>query len=118
MSRKQTLWLSSVIWGAGFVAWGAFAFAMTRPLVIHHEPMPTTLTSFVAPAPQVVRATLPPAEPLRFPVIEITVPRSSLASVKTTPKVDAPPPPRDIEQMNCSDWRPLEQGGNAVRECQ
>ncbi len=30
----------------------------------------------------------------------------------------APPPrPRDISEMRCSDWRPLEQGGDRVQVC-
>ena len=113
MSRKQVLWLGSAVWGAGFIVSGAFAFAMNQPLVRYRDVSPRPMER-VELTEAIVRAPSPSVVPLMFPEIEITVPRALL----TPPAAAAPPPPRDIEQMNCAEWRPLEQGGNAVRECQ
>ena len=116
MSRKQTLWLGSAIWGAAFVVSGAFAFAMNQPLIHHYDHSPTSMVR-VEPSEQLVRAPSPTVQSLTFPTIEIIVPRAALAPVKSVQAVETAPAPRDIEQMNCAEWRPLEQGGNAVREC-
>jgi hypothetical protein len=117
MSRKQTLWFGSALWGAAFAVSGAFAFAMQQPLVHHYDFAPT---SMVRPEQHeaLVRTPSPTDAPLTFPAGEITVPRAALSRVSAAPKAEAAPVQRDIEQMNCSDWRPLQQGGNAVRECQ
>jgi len=113
MSRKQLLWLGSAVWGAGFIVSGAFAFAMNQPLTIYRDVSPRPIER-VELTQAVVRTPSPIIPTFTFPEIVITVPRAQLA-----PRVAAaPPPPRDLQQMNCADWRPLEQGGNAVRECQ
>jgi hypothetical protein len=112
MSRKQTLWLGSAVWGSAFIVSGAFAFAMNQPLVHYID----TTKSIERQAPTEVVVATPSQSnvPLTFPALEITVPRAQLAAPVAAP----PPAPRGIEQMNCAEWRPLEQGGNAVRECQ
>jgi hypothetical protein len=117
MSRKQTLWLGSTIWGAAFVVCGAFAFAMNQPLFHHYDYAPTSMVRMEA-TEQLVSTPTPTFQSLTFPTIEIIVPRSELAPAKSTPAAEAVPEARDIEQMNCANWRPLEQGGNSVRECQ
>jgi len=112
MTRKQTLWLGSAVWASAFVVSGAFAFVMKQPLVHYAD----TTKSIERQAPievVVARPSAPVSVPLNFPPIEIIVPRARLAA-----PVVAPPAPRDVGQMNCADWRPLQQGGNAVRECQ
>jgi len=116
MSRKQTLWLASGVWGAGFMVCGAFAFAMNQPLVMHYDETAPRTVERIAAVESVVRAPTEVSTPLTFPALEINVPREQLAP--RAPVVVTPPPARDITQMNCADWRPLEQGGNAVRECQ
>ncbi|MEO7110559.1 MAG: hypothetical protein ABI183_08990 [Polyangiaceae bacterium] len=117
MTRKQTLWLGSALWGAAFAVSGAFAFAMQQPLVHHYDYSPT---SIVRPEQNesIVRTPSTTTEPLTFAALEITVPRATVSHSEALPKAKPAPAQRDIQQMNCSDWRPLEQGGNAVRECQ
>lgn len=117
MSRKQTLWFGSALWGAAFAVSGAFAFAMQQPLVHHYDFAPTSMVR-AEQNEAVVRRPSATTTPLTFPALEITVPRAALTHTNVAPKVEPAPVQRDIQQMNCSDWRPLEQGGNAVRECQ
>jgi hypothetical protein len=117
MSRKQTLWFGSALWGAAFAVSGAFAFAMQQPLVHHYDYSPTSMVR-AEQYQSVVRTPSASTEQLTFPALEITVPRAALSHSDTPATAEAAPAQRDIEQMNCSDWRPLEQGGNAVRECQ
>lgn len=117
MSRKQTLWFGSALWGAAFAVSGAFAFAMNQPLVHHYDYSPTSIERVEAKE-DLVRTPSSGVAELTFPALEITVPRAALTPPKEAPTTEVAPAPRDIEQMNCANWRPLEQGGNSVRECQ
>lgn len=118
MSRKQTLWLGSALWGAAFAVSGAFAFAMNQPLVHHYDFLPTSMER-VEPNEALVNTRSSGAAALTFDPVEITVPRSALTPPAASPVQAAPEPAyRDITQMNCGAPRDLEQGSNTVRECQ
>ncbi len=118
MSRKQTLWLGSALWGAAFAVSGAFAFAMNQPLMHHYDVFPTSIER-IEQNEALVETRSSGIRELTFDPIEITVPRAALTPpAESAPAAQAEPAYRDITQMNCGAPRPLEQGSNTVRECQ
>ena len=122
MTRTQTFVLGSAIWLAGIGVFAGFAYAMNRPLPVPApEPVsaPGELTAAnIAARPVYERVvTLPPIEIVGHAPKAMHFPAQVIAPVAAAPVDNAP---RDLTEMNCGNWRPLEQGGSTstVRECQ
>ncbi len=105
--------VGALFWAMGLFTLGAYAYAINRPLKVN--PLPVYLTSIAAPPTEVVRD-VPVSHVLELPAVVII--GRAPAKVALKPVVEeAIPAARDLSEMRCADWRPLEQGGSNVREC-
>ncbi len=117
MTRTQTFLLGSAFWLAGVGVFAGFAYAMNRPITV---PAPERVSAPVELTAATIKAEPVYERVVTIPPIEIVghVPRPlRFAPQVIAPVAAAPPAP---QHMNCTDWRPLEQGGSesSVRECQ
>lgn len=114
MTKIKLVATAATLWGGGFIATGALAYALHRDFV----PPPSALVARAMPEQvtltPIATTTVEPESVIVLPTVEIvgSIPRPVVHA--------APPPPhvRDISEMKCSDWRPLEQGSNSVRLCE
>jgi hypothetical protein len=110
---KKLLALTTIVWVSASVSAGALAWWLGRPPT---PVVPTRVEAMTIAAPAaldlapIAKATV---ETLMMPDIIIVAPRPhALAAV-------APPEPRDISVMHCSEWVELRQGpaGRHVQYC-
>lgn len=96
----------------GLFTFGAWGYSVTRPLKV--GPLPVYTTSAEVARTDILQD-VPAPHVMEMPAVTI----KGRAQAKTTakPAVEAAPAQRDITQMRCAEWRPLEQGGASVREC-
>ncbi len=111
MTHAKLVLLATSLWAGGVAATGALAYTLNRPLV---GLAPTAVTASIPHAfltPLVQPETVPEPNVIVLPTVEIVAQRAA--------RVATPPPPhqRDISEMRCSAWRPLEQGSNSVQIC-
>ncbi len=105
MTKANWIAAVAVLWGAGFAGSAALAYTVNHhsrvaPVVVaeDHAP-PIVLTPLAQPEPTARGLVFEPME------IKATV-------------VKAHPRHRDITEMRCSAWRPLQQGANSVQMCE
>jgi len=116
MTKASIVAATVFVWSAGFAATGVLATWVKTPTITsapvavlaHATPPPPA--DVVGAAPVAVAAEAPT---IVLPTVEIvgTIARPVVA---TPPK---PKAPRDISEMHCTPFRPLEQGSNAVQIC-
>ena len=115
MTKASIVAATVFVWSAGFAATGALATWVKTP----------TITS--APVAVLAHATPPPpaevvgAAPVAVAAEAPTIVLPTVEIVGTTPPPVVAPPkpkaPRDISEMHCAPFRPLEQGSNSVQVC-
>ena len=99
--------IAAVLWAGGFA--GAAALAQ---VVNPHSPATAEVERAT---PEALRVPFARAVPERY----IVLPTIEIVSHVSRPVAAAPPPhQRDISEMHCSPWRPLEQGSNSVQICE
>jgi hypothetical protein len=110
MTHAKLTAIAAVLWGGGFAATAALAYAVNRPLTA--PPMPTSVEVMPPPAVLTELPRDPEPEPrlIVLPTVEIVGHVAPVAQAK-------PHHPRDISEMHCSAWKPLEQGSNSVQIC-
>ncbi len=107
MTKMKLTAIAATTWVGGLVALGALAYTLNRPFVA--APTPTLDPPSVTLTP-LAPVDVPAPEPERvivLPTVNIIGNAPAVAHVA--------PPPR---ALHCSDWRPLEQGGNSVQICE
>jgi hypothetical protein len=109
MTHAKLTTIAVALWFGGFAATAALAYTVNRPLtlaaaaqVMKPDVEPATLAA-LTPEP----ASPEPMQWIVLPTVEII-----------TKAYHAPQPHhRDISEMRCHAWRPLEQGSNSVQIC-
>jgi hypothetical protein len=114
MTRYALAAMALGVWLTGAASAAALTYELGRP------PTPADGTTDVlmskAAAPEQARpegtiAVSPPGHALRHP--HVAPPLSAPSPFTTTP-----PAPRDIDEMNCAEWRELDMGSGHVRICE
>jgi hypothetical protein len=103
MTKMKLSAIAAATWVGGFLATAALAYTLNRPL----KPMANVSSNVAAglledidiPAPE-------PEHVIVLPTVEI------VGKAPTIARTIAPP-----RALHCSDWRPLQQGGNSVQIC-
>lgn len=108
--------VGALFWAMGLFTLGAYAYAIHRPLKVY--PLPVYLTSVEAPRSESV-SDVPVSHVLELPAVVIYGRAPAKVAWKPVVQEAAPavPAARDLSEMRCADWRPLQQGGSSVREC-
>ena len=91
---------------------GALAFELRRS----GDTSPATPPAVASPAPPPT-ADVPreeAAQPIELAPVVIVAPAPRREETKSAPRL---PRARSLEEMRCSDWRPLTMGGGSVRYC-
>jgi hypothetical protein len=111
MTKTKLVMTAAAMWAGGFAATAALAYVVQHPAAA-----PTTAIAGAMPTwtELVPIAEVPAPEPERI----IVLPTVEIVGTVTPAVVTPPPRPRDISEMHCSDWKPLEQGSNSVRLCE
>jgi hypothetical protein len=113
MNKAQATFLTGTVWVAALTSAAAFAFAMNRPLTVAPPPTEPAPLRLVHVDP--IEHAAEPAEPLLIvlPTLEIV---GQVA--RPIPKAAPAPKVRDISDMKCTPFKPLEQGGGGVQVCE
>ena len=123
MTKASMIACTALIWTAGFAATGFLSYVLRSPTP------PARITQEVArraTEPIVLARVIPPQESriIVLPTVEIvgTIPAPPKAKPATVQAAAAVPVvkdqgPRDIREMHCSPFRPLEQGSSSVQIC-
>lgn len=117
MTKARTTALMGAVWVAALGSAAAFAFVMNRPLTVAQtpaEPAPLRLVH-VDPIPQ---PRVLPAEPLNIVLPSVEIVGHVARHLPAVAPAPAEPKVRDISDMRCTHFKPLEQGGGGVQLCE
>ena len=123
MKHPKLAVIAAALWAGGFAGSAALAYSVNRPL--HVTPTTDVVRQAPDPPPAVLTPVAPmaPIEPAAeaehhfvMPTVEIVSHIAKPVRAQTT--AQQPPHQRDISEMKCSAWRPLEQGSNSVQICE
>ena len=95
------------------VSTGALAFALRRSDDTPLATPPAVASPSPAPAAEAPREEA--AQPIDLAPVVIVAPAPRREETKSAPRL---PRARSLEEMRCSDWRPLTMGGGSVRYCE
>jgi hypothetical protein len=111
MTKATIIGITTLVWSAGFAATGAFVYTVTQP-----TPTPPTIASptVATPAPPPRVAHDWRERTIVLPTVEIVGELPHRAPPTVTPPATPAVKPHE---PHCSEWRPLEQGSNAVQIC-
>jgi hypothetical protein len=110
MTKSKMIAATVVLWLGGFGATAALAYVVNRPpaalasSIGHAIVKPVDLNVAHAASDDAIEPFV-----IKLPTVEIVGPRVQAPVVQQHQ--------RDISQMHCSTWRPLEQGVGAVQMC-
>lgn len=106
---------TAFVWTAGVAAAAALSYVVRTPdpVVVKSEPVVAKL-----PAPPVLAANAvqQPERVIVLPTVEI-VGTAYKPAPKSPAKAQETAQPRDIHEMHCTPFRPLEQGSSSVQIC-
>jgi hypothetical protein len=114
VTKKQTGLVAMLVCATAFSSAGALAYSLSRPLSV---PLRAELGQMEERAPNFLVASTPePGDVVELPPTVIVSHHASRAAVREV----VPAAARDISDMRCTGWRPLEQGSvtQGVRLCE